>query len=739
MTERKYINTDWLFARKGWDQADPASQLKEGIAVSLPHTWYEDGDYYRGDAVYQKSFRVYPDGEKCYFLKFHGVDKICEIFVNGQKVGRHEGGYSMFALDITDAVKAGEGNLLTVFVNNEQGDSVNPIFGDFTIFGGIYRTVELITCEPVHFDYAYYGTDGVEINTETKNGVGTVHVKVHLSGAALAVDQETFIVCHLQDAEGREAAACRTADYGNITFSVDEPILWNGQSNPYLYTVTVELWSRGILVDTVQRSCGFRTLSFDPEKGFFLNEEYLKLKGVAKHQDAADCYSAATEEQWDTDMALIEEIGANAVRLSHYQHPQYIYDKCDSMGFVVWAEIPMLRMTEKEALFENAKIQLKELILQNAHHPSIVMWGVQNEIAMFGEQPYLYENVSTLHRLARELDPYRVTTSANLNTVPDDSTMNKITDVVAYNLYYGWYYGEMKDLADRVDEFHKCNPDIPFGISEYGADCNLAFHSAEPKVKDYTEEFSALFHETAYPILQSRDFIWGSFVWNMFDFVSGVRNEGGIRYRNSKGLVTHDRKTRKDSFYYYKAVWSKLPFVHIAEKRFVNRAADTMNVKVYSNCGQVTISVNGTEYLETPQNGICLVRDVALQDGENIVTAKTGNCIDETIFRKVAKSDESYVFVDPNPGINVKNWFTDAVEMEKLFPKDAYSIRDTVDELLANEEVRVLLKRDYPRIFGYMKGAIGSSSLEVALSYAKTICDEKTGKELNGKLTKIKK
>lgn len=460
---------------------------------------------------------------------------------------------------------------------------------------------------------------------------------------------------------------------------------------------------------------------------------------MAKHQDTAGKFSTAGEEDWQRDLALIREIGANAVRLSHYQHPQRFYDLCDSSGLIVWTEIPMLRLIEKETLVNNAEEQLKELIFQNMHHPSICFYGVENEIAMFGETDFMHHEVKRLHELAKSLDPSRFTAAANLNSVEYDSPLNRITDVVGYNLYFGWYYGEMPDFASFFDGFHSVNANVPLAVTEYGADCNTAFHSTAPKRKDYTEEFQALFHETVYPYIEERGYIWGSFVWNMFDFVSGIRNEGGVKYRNNKGLVTFDRQIRKDAFYYYKAKWSEEPFVHITGKRYQNRTGKCMDVKVYSNCPAVVLHTQDGEWSLDSSNGVFLFENIPFS-GEGIcVKAEAGNVSDTAEFRYVEEEDPSYVYVDPNPGPNVKNWFVDEVEKAKLFPAGRWSVMDTVNDLLTSSEAMALIDESSPELGEYMRDTVGTFTLEQVAAYAKTLIDEESFMELNKKLVLIKK
>lgn len=728
-------NEHWKFKKCDWEDQNPALAMGQGEDVVLPHTWYEDGDYYRGSAVYQKNFQGSWNEKQKVFVKFHGVDKICRVFLNGELMGEHQGGYSMFTLELTSALKEGN-NLLTVYVNNENGSTVCPLSGDFTIFGGIHRKVELIVTELSCFDGTYYGTDGLIVRTDLTGSQGVVYAEPHVmihSGQQASVRYRIYDAAKAQITE----AVMPAGEDARIT--VPAPVLWDGKRQPYLYQITAELLVSGQVADSLTRQIGFYSIKADADKGFFLNGKHLKLNGVAKHQDTAGVFSAASEEHWNRDMELIEEIGANAVRLSHYQHPQYFYDLCDRKGILVWAEIPLLKLTLDEGLFANAKQQLKELILQNMHHVSICMWGLQNEIAIFGEKPYMYDRMEELQKYAEELDPGRLTTSANLNSVGLESRLNRITDVVGYNLYYGWYYGEMKDFAIHLDEFHRLNPNIPVGISEYGVDCNINFHSDKPEVKDYTEEFQAKFHETVYPMLKERDFVWGTFIWNMFDFVSGIRNEGGVKLRNNKGLVTHDRKICKDSFYYYKAQWSEEPFVHIAQKRFQNRASEQISVKVYSNIREVTLKVHEKEYCRQSENGVFLFEDIPLFMGENEIEACAGSSVDRACFVRKEEPDQSYVFVDPNPGINVRNWFEDEAQRARLFPEDAYSIMDTINALLECPEAMAVIDRMQPKLGAFMRETIGTFTLEQGLIHDRELCSEEDVRSLNQCLIKIKK
>ncbi len=726
-------NNDWIFKKALWSDIKVAEKI-DGELVTLPHTWYKDDDYYQGDAVYQKKFVYAIKENKRVFVKFYGVDKVCKLYLNGTEVGSHEGGYNLFTVELTDALKDGE-NVFTILVSTDKKYQVSPISGDFAVFGGIHRKVEFIETEAACFDRTYYGTDGVILQTRLNDrGEGEVWAQARVSSQ----QKVDIVYTILEEQKQIVSVTSESSDEFVKIATISEPKLWNGLNATFLYVVRAELKSEEAeVLDTFEKKVGFRHINMDAEKGFFLNGSHLKLHGVAKHQDTHEVFSAATMDNWKEDMDLIKEIGANAVRLSHYPHPQEVYDLCDEMGFVTWAEIPMLKLTEDEHLFENAKHQLTEMILQNMHHPSICFWGIQNEIAIYGEFPYMAEKMHELNDMVHELDETRFSTCANLNVVHPTSDLNQITDVTAYNIYYGWYYGEFADHGKFLDEFHETNPEMPLGISEYGADTSTAYHSDDPKVNDYTEEFQALYHETVYPMMAERDFVWGSFVWNMFDFTSPIRQAANIKNRNIKGLVTFDRKTRKDSFYYYKAMWSKDPFVSIASKRYVNRAEETITVKVYSNQPEVTLLVGEHSFNVATENGSAIFRGVPLEMGENLIIAKAGEVMDETIFIRQESADESYVYVDQNPGLNVRNWFLDEQSEAELFPEGYLSIRSTINDLLASEEATAVIDKRMPDVGKSIRDMVGTFSLEKFFSFAKPDYTEEEFKTLNAELTKI--
>lgn len=731
-----FWNDNWKFLKSSWQDINVSCPVT-GDVITLPHTWYKDDDYYRGEAAYQKQFVYTKKENERVFAKFHGVDKVCKLYLNGTQIGEHEGGYNIFTVELTDALVAGE-NILTVLVSTDKDLMVSPISGDFAVFGGIHRDVEFISTEEICFDRTYYGTDGVVFNTMVDaDGNGELWSQTVISGEVTAKDVIDIVYTILDEKHQIATNTLKPEEGMNKVLSVENPVLWNGLYSTHLYTARACLIKNGKIIDTVEKQIGFRTIGMDADKGFFLNWEHVKLHGVAKHQDTYDVFSAATMKNWKEDMELIQEIGANAVRLSHYPHPQQVYDLCDEMGFITWAEIPLLKLTEDEELFENAKYQLKEMILQNMHHPSICFWGIQNEIAIYGEFPYMAEKLQELNELTHSLDDSRFSTCANLNVVHPESSLNQITDVTAYNIYYGWYYGQFADHGKFLDDFHKTNPNMPLGISEYGADTNIAYHSDEPKVNDYSEEFQALYHETVYPMMAERDFVWGSFVWNMFDFTSPIRQAANIKNRNIKGLVTFDRKTRKDSFYYYKAVWSKEPFVHIGSKRYVNRNQAAITVKVYSNQPEVTITINENEYTSKVNNGSAIFTNVPLNMGANEIKATAGGVTDQTIFNRQEEPDESYVYVDQNPGLNVRNWFLDEQSEKELFPEGYLSIRCTINDLLASKEASAAIKRRMPDVAEGLKDMVGTFTLEKFFKYTKPDYTDEEMKALNAELTKI--
>ena len=469
-----------------------------------------------------------------------------------------------------------------------------------------------------------------------------------------------------------------------------EVTLWDCD-HPYLYTVSAVLQRRNEAYDEVSARIGVRSFSCHPEKGFILNGVPTPLRGVSRHQDMLYKGNALTREDHYQDARIIKELGANTIRLAHYQHSQDFYDACDELGFIVWAEIPFISiMNQDPAAHENCISQLKELVIQNRNHASICFWGISNEILIGGISEKLGENHRELNALCKELDSTRLTTIAHVSMTPLDSPLHGITDVESYNHYFGWYGQKMEDNGPWLDDFHRMHPDICLGLSEYGCEGIITYHGPDPACKDYSEEYQALYHEHMAKVLSSRPWIWSSHVWNMFDFGCAARNEGGVSGRNNKGLVTMDRKTKKDSYYIYKAYWNREPMVHLCGRRYAQRAGDTTEIRVYSNQPEVSLFLNGE--LEGVQSADkVFVFSVALKPGFNQITAAAGECRDSMTIERVEKEPEIYVLPEVNERAEgVANWFSLMGDLDLKapmeFPEGKYNIRCKLEDIARSPE-----------------------------------------------------
>ena len=679
----KSLLTSAMFAKHGESYA----------AVALPHTWNaldgQDGgnDYWRGVGTYEIALPNPTAGKKQY-IEFQGANHVATVYCNGRELGTHKGGFSTFRYDLTKAMKA-EGNVLTVVVTNGVSD-IYPQSADFTFYGGLYRDVNFIEANKAHFDLLKDGTDGVFV-TARQSGLTRVDL--------FPVDADGCeVVVALKDAEGNVVSEAKeAADHTVVKVKVANPHLWNSMEDPYCYTCEASIVKDGEVLDTVVVTYGYRGFHVDPENGFFLNGKSYPLHGVSRHQDKLDKGWAISKEDHDLDCALIKEVGANTIRLAHYQHDQYFYDLCDRTGFVLWAEIPFIsQFISGEEAYENTYSQMIELIAQNYNHPSICFWGISNEITIGGENEDLYRNLTDLHALCKEMDPSRLTTMAEVSMVPMDSEHVYITDVLSYNHYFGWYVGEVEDNGVWFDKFHALNPDRCLGVSEYGSENVLMWHSAEPENHDYTEEYASYYHHEMLKTFATRPYLWSTHVWNMFDFAADARDEGGVKGRNNKGLVTYDRQTKKDAFFIYKAYWTTEPMVHVAGRRFADRAPEERDITVYTNCDEVTLVVNGAEVATKAAVDHAVVFEaVALNEGANTVTAKVGDVEDTITLNGVAEHNYAYDLPEGNEGAN---WFDDpaAVAARKAkkmnYPKGYYSIKDKVSVLAANPETAALLQ-----------------------------------------------
>ena len=619
----------------GWSFTMPDSNTR---SVDLPHTWNgkdgQDGgnDYMRDQCIYQKVFTkpVFDKEKECVYLEFAGVNASCRVCLNGKKITSHDGGYSTVRVEITEQLQ--EENELTVYVDNKVGDRVYPQRADFTFYGGIYRDVTLLTVSNSHFDLDYFGGPGIRLIPKVKGQMGELTAESYIKGTFETVRWKVL------DQSGEQVA---DMDGASCQMEIPNVHLWDGIADPYLYTVRAELIHNGNVADCVEQKIGFRSFHFDSEKGFFLNGRSYPLHGVSRHQDWKEIGNAITTEHHDKDMALIREIGANSIRLAHYQHDQYFYDLCDQSGMIVWAEIPYI----SEHLVngrENTVSQMKELIIQNEHHPSIVTWGVSNEITIKDtHRKDMLDNHHMLNDLVHKMDPSRPTTLACYAMCMPTHKVVHLTDLVGYNLYLGWYvpFPWLNDLF--LKGFHKIWPKRPLCYSEYGAEGMPNLHSAKPKRGDHTEEYQAVYHEYMLECFKRHPFMWGTYVWNMFDFAADARDQGGEPGMNHKGLVTFDRKVKKDSFYLYKAYWSDEPFAHICGRRYVDRTEKKTRIKVYSNCDSVALYQNG-KLLEEKQ-GNHIFEFTAELERENMFEAKTKNgCTDKMEIRLTDTPNPDY-------------------------------------------------------------------------------------------------
>ncbi len=683
------LNDNWYFKQE--NVGLPASLPTDWDIVQLPHTWNAvdgndgNGEYDRGSYWYAKRFTTpkQPLTGGRVFVEIPAAGQQAAVYVNGTKVIYHEGGYSTFRADITDYCMENGDNLLVINCSNENKSSVYPQHADFTFYGGLYRGVNLISVPNAHFDLEYYGGPGIKVTPKPCDcGGATFEIETYLKNA----DENFTVLYSITDEEGTEVAyGCRPADSPAITLYVPEVTLWD-MDHPYLYTVTALLQRRNEAYDEVLASVGVRSFSCDPQKGFLINGVETPLRGVSRHQDIVYKGSALTMEEHYEDAFLIKELGANTIRLAHYQHSQHFYDACDELGFAIWAEIPFISvMNEDPAAHENCIQQMKELIIQNYNHPSIFFWGISNEILIGGISEQLVKNHQELNALCKKLDPTRLTTIAHVSMTPLDGPMHKITDIESYNHYFGWYNKKMEDNGPWLDHFHELHPDICLGVSEYGCEGIITYHGPAPKCKDYSEEYQALYHEHMAKVLNDRPWIWSSHVWNMFDFGCAARNEGGVAGRNNKGLVTMDRKTKKDSFYIYQAYWTKQPMIHLCGKRYAQRAGESTEIRVYSNQPSVALYLNG-ELIEEKTAEKVFIFTVSLKDGFNILLAKAGTVQDTMTLEKVEEEPSIYRLpVEDNGGEGVANWFTQMGSMELptelAFPEGKYSIKSTLGSI----------------------------------------------------------
>ena len=665
------LNQNWLFAKNTED-----INLREGVQVDLPHTWNaEDGfdggnDYFRGSCLYVKELNKaeLPTAD-LYYLEFRGANSSADVYVNGKKLAHHDGGYSTWRVNITEDIT--DKTEIAVIVDNSPNETVYPQMADFTFYGGLYRGVNLICANKAHFDLDYYGAPGIKITPVVNGADATVEVEAFVKNLA---DGQTLVYT-IYDKDENEIAKVETTE-NNAIFEIKNVHRWNGRKDPYLYCCEVEIVENGEVLDNVCNRFGCRTFKIDPDNGFILNGEEYPLRGVSRHQDRWGVGNALLPEHHEEDIDLIMEVGATTIRLAHYQHDQYFYDLCDEKGLVIWAEIPYISKHMPGGR-DNTISQMKELVYQNYNHPSIVVWGLSNEISIGGSDDDLLENHRILNDLVHEMDKTRLTTIAAVSMCKMDDPYLQIPDVVSYNHYFGWYGGETSMNGPWFDKFHETHPTIPIGCSEYGCEA-LNWHTSDPKQGDYTEEYQAYYHEELIKQLFTRKYMWATHVWNMFDFGADARAEGGENGQNHKGLVTMDRKYKKDSFYAYKA-WLVSPevdpFVHLCGKRYIDRVEDVTKVTVYSNLPEVELFVNGESIGKKTAEDHFFYFDVK-NVGESTIVAKAGELTDEGTIRKVDEMNMDYVLVEKGA---VLNWF------DVTAPEGRFSLNDKISDIMESK------------------------------------------------------
>lgn len=637
------LNNDWNFRF--------SHQVQKGteVRVDLPHTWNAQDalsgkiDYKRGIGNYEKNLFIRPEWKgKRLFIRFEGVNNIADVFINRRHIGGHRGGYGAFIFEITGKVEYGKENSILVRVNNGEQLDIMPLVGDFNFYGGIYRDVHLLITDETCISPLDYASPGVRlIQDSVSHRYAKVRAIVDLSNGSSG-NQEVELNVRLLDGQRVVKEGTKNVNLsGNevmqqeLTFEIDQPHLWNGRQDPFLYQAEVTLFRNGQMVDRVTQPLGLRFYRIDPDKGFFLNGKHLPLQGVCRHQDRSEVGNALRPQHHEEDVALMLEMGVNAVRLAHYPQATYFYDLMDKNGIIVWAEIPFVGpggyndkgFVDLPAFRANGKEQLKELIRQHYNHLSICVWGLFNELTELGDNPVEY--IKELNVLAHQEDTTRPTTSAS-NQMGD---LNFITDAIAWNRYDGWYGGTPADLGKWLDRMHKDHPEICIAISEYGAGASI-YHQQDSLVKTvptswwHPENWQTYYHIENWKTISSRPYVWGSFVWNMFDFGAAHRTEGDRPGINDKGLVTFDRKVRKDAFYFYKANWNREePMLYLTGKRNTVRTQRLQTITAFTNLSGAELFVNGKSYGKAIPDSYAILewKNVELEPGENEIKVVSTN------------------------------------------------------------------------------------------------------------------
>ena len=723
MREIYDLYDEWLFSKTC---TEAPTEMPEGDgweAVTLPHTWNAvDGQigvaFDRGAYWYVTKFNVpeqpIPGGRL--YVEVGACGLVGEIWVNGQFITRHVGGYSIFRADVTDALQEGD-NILAILADNRYSDKVYPQRADFTFYGGLYRYVRLISVSKSRISLDEFGGPGFYIDAKPNDDGAEVRARVYLTD--WEPDQRVSLEIYAPDEERQVAEAWGFAgDIVTLKTSIPEAMLWDPEFDFARYEARIRLVSHNEVLDETETMFGVRSFSIDPEEGFILNDTPYPLHGVCRHQDRLYLGNALEEEAAWEDAEIIHEMGANTIRLAHYQQAQEMYDACDELGMLVWAEIPYFATSWDEDAHAAAVTEIKELVAQNYNHPSIFCWGLSNEILMGDNaRSEIQETLLACHRdlndAVKSLDTERLTVIAHEYSVSGEHELHDISDAEGWNHYFGWYRGDMTDLADWCDEYHNKYPERRFAITEYGCDAVISYHSLTPVKMDYSEEYQVLIHENACETWAERPWIWGTYVWNMFDFGSSIRREGGTRGRNNKGLVTMDRKIKKDSFYVYKAWFGADPFVHIDGRRFFARPGETTTVKIHSNLDEVSLYVDGELFDTLEGEHTFIFENVPIAYEGTVLTARA-HAFEPELFDEdededfevepeiytdtitLARVDElpdEYIFPGFKQTQDAINWFESVEEIAgSLESKPGFfSLNDVLEDVLASPEAKKVL------------------------------------------------
>ena len=652
------LNNNWHF------RFSHEVERNSGMRVDLPHTWNAQDalagiiDYKRGIGNYTRSLEVPSEWKgKRLFLKFEGANSVTHVFINGKHIGEHRGGYSAFVFEITEQVKYGAKNTLLVRVNNGEQLDVMPLVGDFNFYGGIYRDVSLITTSEVCIaphDHASPGVFLVQRAVSEKKADVTARIDLSNNKSVNAQVKLQLTISDgkknvLQQEKEITIAAHTSIVQDSICFTMNNPRLWNATADPFLYQATVSLLQDGKVIDSMQQPLGLRYFHVDPSKGLMLNGKHFPLRGVCRHQERAETGNALLPAHHEEDVDIMLEMGANAVRLAHYPQAEYLLRLLDKKGIVAWSEIPFIGpggyadkgFVDSPAFRENGKLQLRELIRQNYNHPSIICWGLFNELKEEGDNPIAY--IGELNALAHIEDPTRPTTAASNQS----SEMNYITNLIAWNRYDGWYGSTPTTLATFLDNMHAKRPELCIGVSEYGAGASIRHQQdtliqTNPTSRWHPENWQTYYHMENWKIIQDRPFVWGTFIWNLFDFGAAHRTEGDRSGINDKGLVTHDRKVRKDAFYFYKANWNKKePMIYLAEKRITQRSRSKQTFMAFTTAPRAELFINGRSM------GLQQADSVATVTWKNIELQSGSNQIKVIAADKSKMSDEMVVVLNP--------------------------------------------------------------------------------------------